>query len=254
MKKEAMLALEDRKRVWKVREEEREDRQKDWSRKRDAVAEKRERWKGCCHSLEASPDNPSSLHMIISEAANEPPLHIWNTNNLTLNQKWQARLVIGRGLLLSATEHRQILIPTESLSRSLSRAMHSGQNEKHPPVNTLNPETTLPEEFASLISARCLHTFSDWTDCRVTFCFHITYTISGNVITKWYSRNHRMHCNENSHSHSQSWSFLWLRYLLFWFCVFFIMLGFSVGNKEERTTVRRSNNVVVTEKLGKIIW
>lgn len=94
MRWEERLALGDIKWVWEVREGERKDRQKDWNRKREGVAEKRERWKGC------SPDNPSSLHMIISEAANEPLLHIWNTNNLTLNQKWQARLVIGRGLLL----------------------------------------------------------------------------------------------------------------------------------------------------------
>ncbi len=97
-----------------------EERQKDWNRKREGVAEKRERWKGCCHSPAASPDNPSSLHMIISQTANEPLLHIWNTNNLTLNQKWQARLVIGRGLLLAATEHQQRLILTESFLCSLS--------------------------------------------------------------------------------------------------------------------------------------
>lgn len=145
MKREERLAPGDRKWVWKVRVEERRDRQRDWSRTREGVAEKRERWKGCCHSPAASPDNPSSLHMIISEATNEPLLHIWNTNNLTLNQKWQARLVIGRGLLLAATEHRRRLILTESLSHSLSGKMHSGQDEKHPPVNTLNVETTVSQ-------------------------------------------------------------------------------------------------------------
>ena len=105
--------------------------------------QERERWKGCCHGSAVSPNNPSSLHMIISEATNEPPLHIWNTNNITLNTQWQARLVTGRDLKLAATEHRQRLILTESLSHSLSGANHLGQNQKLPSsVNTGNVEAT----------------------------------------------------------------------------------------------------------------
>lgn len=61
----------------KAREIELKDKQKKIRAKRERDgARKQERWKGCCHSPAASPDNPSSLHMIISEAANEAPMDI----------------------------------------------------------------------------------------------------------------------------------------------------------------------------------
>lgn len=95
---------------------------------------KQERWRGGCHISAASLHNPSSLHMIISEAAKEPQLHIWNTNNLALNQKWQARLVPGRG----CRRRRRTPSWINPASISLVLKCEAKQNQTFPPVNTMN--------------------------------------------------------------------------------------------------------------------
>lgn len=134
--------------------------------------------------------------MIISEATNEPPLHIWNTNNLTLKQKWQARLVIGRGLLLvaccywtSAKINPDWITLTQSIWGNAFRTKWETSTCQY-----LECWNQSPKEFASL------HTFPDRTDCSATFCPYITYSVSGNMMIKWYSKNHAMHYNENTHT------------------------------------------------------
>lgn len=91
----------------------------------------------------SSSHNPSSLRMIIWEALNEAPLHIWNGNNLTLNQMWQARLVSGRGLLLSAAEHRRLNL-TESLIDRLQREM-SPTTKRHLSIIWMPTSPSVPE-------------------------------------------------------------------------------------------------------------
>lgn len=109
-----------------------------------------------------SSHNPSSLRMIIWEALNEAPLHIWNSNNLALNQMWQARLVSGRGLLLSAAEHWRLNL-TESLIHRLRREM-SPTTKRHLLIIWMRPSPSVPE-----YRQQCFSLF--YVSCSsVTFC------------------------------------------------------------------------------------
>lgn len=237
MKREETLALGDRKWVWKVREEERRDKQRDVEVERGREwQKKRERWKGCCHSPAASPDNPSSLHMINSGAANEPLPHIWNTNN-----RWK-RLAACCYWTSPKINPDWITLKQPIWENAFRTEWETSTCQYFECWNHSLPKNLLLRS----VPLFCTH-FLSKKKC-VTFCSHITYSVSGNMTIKRYSRDHEMY-NE---THTESSQFLWLKYLLFWFCVFFIMLGFSVGKKEEKIKKCSRETELLSEWRGGI--
>lgn len=159
--------------------------------------------------------------MIISEAANEPLLHIRNTNNRPLNQKWQARLVTGRGLVAcccwtSAEINPGWITFTPSIRKyAFGKKTSTCQCSKmlQPQANTQSPANV--------------------------FCL----SMQRSPILPPHNIQPLFKCDRSMQQEpwGASWwkthkdnSFPWLKYLLLGFCVFFIMLGFSVGNREKR--------------------
>lgn len=138
-----------------------------------------------------------------------------------------------KGLLLAGTEHQQRLILNESLSCSVSGAKYSGQNQK-----------TSICQYAECRNRSQLKNLVLWSVLR--FCTHflteptavsqLVLILHTACLKMWWSNNTAriMRCIIMKNTYTECLSVLWLKYLLFRFCVFFIMLGFSVERTKKR--------------------